>query len=233
MPSLYEALRGAYRLLPAAVRGLPLLERVSGSVAGSLAPHDLIYTEEYYANDIEGHARRAAPAFARLITDEFQPACVIDVGCGTGAMLEGLARRGCRCIGLEYAEAGLAYCRSRGVDAQKFNIEADVWTGSPRAFDVALSMEVAEHLPERLADRYVDLLTGVAPVVVLTAAPPGQGGTDHVNEQPRSYWIEKFAARGYHHETGIEERWGSELKGEGVVGFYINNLMVFRKPVRS
>ena len=41
----------------------------------------------------------------------------------------------------------------------------------------------------------VETLTGVAPVVVFSAAIPGQGGVEHVNEQPPSYWSAKFAAR--------------------------------------
>jgi hypothetical protein len=47
---------------------------------------------------------------------------VIDVGCGTGALLEVLKDYGCTCLGLEYSEAGLKMCRSRGLDVRKFDI---------------------------------------------------------------------------------------------------------------
>jgi len=51
------------------------------------------------------------------------------------------------------------------------------------AFDLAVSMEVAEHLPEQVSEPYIDLLTRLSRVVVFTAARPGLGGSDHVNEQ--------------------------------------------------
>ena len=82
------------------------------------------------------------------------------------------------------------------VTVLKFDLERDNLKDT-RTFDVAISMEVAEHLPEKIADRYVDLLTGLSNIIVFTAAYPGQGGDDHVNEQPALYWISKFQARAF------------------------------------
>lgn len=64
-------------------------------------------------------------------------------------------------------------------------------------FDLALCIEVAEHLPPDRADYLVDLLTSSADTVFFSAAHPGQGGTLHLNEQPREWWLEKFRARGF------------------------------------
>src|SRR5262249_48198784 len=94
---------------------------------------------------------------------------------------------------------GLRYCRARGIIVTKFDIEQDIpisMLAGPR-YDIAISLDVAEHLPEKVADRYVGLLCGLSSIVIFSAATPGQGGTDHVNEQPHSYWIEKFSACGY------------------------------------
>lgn len=107
---------------------------------------------------------------------------------------------------MEYAEAALKFCRERRLDVAKFDLERNDFEHS-RSFDVAVSMEVAEHLPESVADRYLDLLTRLSPVIVFTAATPGQGGTDHVNEQPHSYWIEKYRDRGFEHLTETSLRW--------------------------
>lgn len=64
--------------------------------------------------------------------------------------------------------------------------------------DLAFSFEVAEHIEQDYADIFVDnMLSGDPRWVIMTAAPPGQGGCWHVNEQPKSYWIEKFERRGY------------------------------------
>jgi hypothetical protein len=66
-----------------------------------------------------------------------------------------------------------------------------------RTFDLAVCLEVAEHLPESAADGLVDLLSSAAPVVLFSAAIPGQEGEDHINEQWPTYWATKFADRGF------------------------------------
>ena len=62
---------------------------------------------------------------------------------------------------------------------------------------MAISLEVAEHLPEDCADQFVGALVRAAPIVVFSAAIPHQGGVDHRNEQRQSYWREKFEEHAY------------------------------------
>jgi hypothetical protein len=66
-----------------------------------------------------------------------------------------------------------------------------------RFFDIAISIEVAEHLPENRGVSFVEDLTRLAPVVLFSAAIPRQGGTDHINERWQSYWAAIFANRGF------------------------------------
>ena len=40
-------------------------------------------------------------------------------------------------------------------------------------------------------------LTDLAPIVLFSAAIPGQGGEAHINEQWQDYWAERFAKKGY------------------------------------
>lgn len=195
--------------------------------------HNIIYNADYYECIVEGPATSSAGAIADTIIGDLSPASVLDVGCGTGALLEALRERGCTVSGLEYADAALAYCRKRNLDVVKFDLENDVFAND-RTFDVAVSMEVAEHLPESVADHYVDLLTRVTRTVVFTAAPPGQGGADHVNEQPPSYWIAKFAGRDFGHNAALSQRWKSRWETAGVVqGWYHKNLMIFQRVTQS
>ena len=219
-------IRKLYRaLLPRSVRDSQRVTKLMSQLFG----HDFIYNSEYYERTVEGPAVRSAGRIADSILNDFKAASVIDVGCGTGALLEALHERGCEVCGLEYAEAALRYCRARQLDVAKFDLESNVLNDS-RVYDVAVSMEVAEHLPGKVADRYVDLLTRLSPVVVFTAAPPGQGGADHVNEQPPSYWIRKFQQRGFEHAEVLSQRWRHIWMAAGdVERWYYKNLMIFQR----
>ena len=68
---------------------------------------------------------------------------------------------------------------------------------SAERYDLAMSFEVAEHLPGSSAPAFVASLVRLAPVVLFAAAVPGQGGTGHINEQWPNYWAELFAEHGY------------------------------------
>ncbi|MDP2933516.1 MAG: hypothetical protein Q8N81_05300, partial [bacterium] len=78
------------------------------------------------------------------------------------------------------------------------------------------------------ADKFVDMLCGIAGTVIFTAAKPGQGGLDHFNEQPNEYWIKKFAERNFHYEKDISMRFRQQWEKGGVSSWYCSNLMVFR-----
>ncbi len=66
-----------------------------------------------------------------------------------------------------------------------------------KRYDLAVSLEVAEHLPEESSDIFVDNLTRASDIVLFSAAVQGQGGDFHLNEQPMSYWQKKFEQKGY------------------------------------
>jgi SAM-dependent methyltransferase len=218
-------LKKMYRtLLPASVRDSPIVAKLKARLLG----HDWIYDSDFY-EAIEGAVVRSAGRIADSILNDFKAGCVIDVGCGTGALLEALRDRGCEGFGLEYSEAALQYCHARRLSVAKFDLERDILNDN-RTFDVAVSMEVAEHLPEMVADRYIDLLTRLSRVIVFTAAPPGQTGGDHVNLQPPSYWIAKFQQRGFEHTAELSQRWRESWQAAGdVEDWYHQNLMIFRQ----
>lgn len=66
-----------------------------------------------------------------------------------------------------------------------------------RRFDMAICLEVAEHLEEKYSNTLIDSLVDSAEIVVFSAAMPLQGGYRHVNEQQASWWRAKFNDRGF------------------------------------
>lgn len=212
------------RLVPLAFRK----SRWTSRLRGCLLSHDEIYNWDFYANTVDGQAIASAGVISDSIVSDLKPRTVVDIGCGTGALLEELRKRGCEVFGLEYSEAGLNYCRARQINVLKFDLERDVFKDFT-TFDIAISMEVAEHLPEKAADRYVNLLTRLSAIVVFTAAQLGQGGADHVNEQPSSYWISKFQNRDFEFDEELTQCWRVRWKSAGVFSCYRDNLMIFRR----
>lgn len=219
----------ASRAYRAAVPRFIRQSRVVAWLRSRVESHDWIYNDAYYASDVEEPAARSSREMADSIVADFAPRSVVDVGCGTGALLETLRARGCETFGLEYATAGLEYCRRRGLDVARFDLESRRGLHLERTFDVAISMEVAEHLPANAADRFVSLLTQLGRrAIVFTAATPGQGGIDHVNEQPHAYWIAKFLARGFEIDTARSDRWRRAwMASPHVADWYAANLMIF------
>lgn len=192
------------------------------------ARHDDLYDATYYARQ-EEEMHVSSKHIAGSIAERMpEVRTVIDIGCGSGDILDALRDQGLSGRGLDYSEAALAICRDKGLDVVKFDLES----GAPPPdllADVALSTEVAEHLPEQIADPYVDFLTAISDTVIMTAATPGQGGTDHVNEQPNAYWVEKFADRGFGHDACQTEEWRADWKARGVDHARAKNVMIFRR----
>jgi SAM-dependent methyltransferase len=192
-----------------------------------LRPYNSIYSDAYYHEHVAGPATESAAAMSKSIVQHFRPHKIIDVGCGTGALLDALRELGCEVQGLDYSAAGIAYCRKRGLQVRQFNIEKDAAPND--AFDLAISFEVAEHLPSWNANRYVDLLCSLAPMVVMSAATPGQGGIDHVNEQPHAYWISKFQRRNYSFDALTSKQFSDNWRSASAAPWYSDNVMIFDK----
>ena len=151
------------------------------------------YNRGFYMGQSAGSlesARQIVPIVLHLI----RPKKVVDVGCGLGTWLS------------VFAEAGITdYLGVDGsyVPADMLLIPRDRFLAHdltqplqlPDRYDLAVSLEVAEHLPASCAEAFVESLTNLAPVVFFSAAVPFQGGTTHVNEQwPEYGWISSAVA---------------------------------------
>lgn len=159
------------------------------------------YTLEWYRAHARPPLLTASRAIGRALRDHLRPKSAVDVGCAVGGVLLGLGD-GVRRVGYEHPDAVELVVRNGlwlpdRVPLLSLDLEDTASDTALEKADVAIATEVAEHLSDRAGDRLVGLLTDSAPLVVWSAAIPGQGGEGHVSERPVTYWMDRFAARGF------------------------------------
>ena len=146
------------------------------------------------------------------------PRTILDVGCGTGRTTAYLNRRGFEALGVEASRVAIRSSeRPDLIHQHDLRFPLDL----KKSFDLVWCFEVAEHIHPKFVDTFVDTLVHHSKVVALSAAPPGQGGEGHFNEQPQGYWKTKFANRGY----PLHAEWTAAM--QQIDEFYSENMMVF------
>jgi 2-polyprenyl-3-methyl-5-hydroxy-6-metoxy-1,4-benzoquinol methylase len=214
-------------IIPKKIRSSKLINKLKTICNIYFFKHEWIYDKNYYELSVDQPAIKSAATISQSIIRDFSPKSVIDVGCGTGALLQELMTMGCEVVGLDNSKAAMEYCKARNIDVRKFDIEKDDLSHDS-LYDVAISLEVAEHLPAEIAERFVAVLSSLAKVVIFSAAPPGQLGTDHINLQHKEYWIDKFIGYGFVYDSIKADKWKREWQeSKSVEGWYFQNLMIF------
>jgi len=185
------------------------------------------YDRDYYEMKQAGW-RDSAAAIVPALVRWFPARAVLDVGCGTGNLLATFARYGATdLLGIDGEQVPRDLLQ---IAPEQFLLaEQALVTGLDRRFDVACSLEYAEHLPAERARDLVALLAGAAPVVLFSAAVPGQGGLGHVNEQRQSWWAALFAERGLVPVDCIRP---AIQDAPGVEWYYAQNTLVYCAPPR-
>jgi SAM-dependent methyltransferase len=136
-----------------------------------------------------------APVVYHLI----KPKTVVDFGCGVGTFLRAFKDLGAEeILGLDGPWLSIDQL-SKYIDRTTFketDLEAPV--SLSKKYDLAICLEVAEHLKELAADILINTLVRASDVILFSAAVPGQGGQNHINEQWKFYWEAKFNNHGYY-----------------------------------
>ncbi len=170
-------------------------------------------------------SRPSAVRITSCLLDIVRPRSVVDVGCGVGVFLSTFRERGIEdVLGIDLPPPDPSFLQ---IPAEKFvACDLNKKYSPERRFDLALSFEVAEHLAPASAERFVDTLTELAPVVAFSAAIPRQGGYEHRNEQWQDWWANLFLARGYRAVDCIRDKiWNDE----DVAVYYRQNLIVYAR----
>ncbi|WP_191090245.1 class I SAM-dependent methyltransferase [Histidinibacterium aquaticum] len=160
---------------------------------------------------------------------------VCDVGCGTGAWLSAWRQEGVKeTIGIdgEYVDRSQLRVPSDCFIPHDLSSEEELLSDlvKERKFSLATCVEVAEHLPERRATSFAYELSLLSDTILFSAAVPGQGGENHVNEQWQSYWVTKFNNLGF----GADDFLRDEIWDDSRVRYwYRQNLLLFRRGANN
>ena len=197
---------------------------------------EAIYDRAFFADYAASNAvyAGACEVIATELVRRFQPATAVDWGCGTGLHASAMARAGVRVLGVDGVLADPDQ-RASGVEIRVADLTRPVAAELTfSSYDLSLCIDVLEHLDDQHSAAALANVTRGAAIVVLSCAPPGQGGHHHVNERPRRYWVERMAAIGWRYdrqETGSMERGFVADRSRLPWSWMYHNLCVYR-PMR-
>ncbi|MEI6863768.1 MAG: methyltransferase domain-containing protein [Candidatus Adlerbacteria bacterium] len=185
---------------------------------------EAVYSGSFY-QEMEDSNLSSARVVVPLVLKFVHPRSVLDIGCGQGLWLKVFMEQG--------IEDVLGY-DGEYVERDKLQIPPDKFVAANleqslqlhKKFDLAVSLEVGEHLSDKASRVFVKNLTDAAPAILFSAAIPGQGGVHHINEQWPSYWETRFREQGY---VPVDCLRRHVLGDTRVSFFYAQNVMIYVK----
>lgn len=175
--------------------------------------------------------RRGCHAVAEEIHRLLRPRHVVDWGCGAALHAEGFLALG---VGVTAIDGVLAPEDLRAAEIPV--LVHDLGAPAPDAIvpddaDLAICLDVLEHVDAGHADVALANVTRRVRAVVLSCAPPGQRGVGHVNEQPRRYWIARMRAIGFEYDRTSSGRLERAVRARPEVPFtwMSHHLAVYRR----
>jgi hypothetical protein len=183
------------------------------------------YNNEFYLNQSNGSYNSAKIVLEKALIILPKIMSAVDFGCGVGTWLAALQEIGVKEI--------------KGYDGPWVNkemlmipiecfaeIELDKGIFVDKKYDLALSLEVAEHLSHNSAELFIKSITRASDIILFSAAIPFQGSTNHINEQWPDYWNKIFNKNGYIAIDILREHIWNEVK---VKWWYRQNIILFVK----
>lgn|GEM_PF-547193 len=152
---------------------------------------------KYIHNEVI-HRLKDPEIIVPIIIKVLNPKSVVDLGCGIGTFLHVFKKQGVeKILGLdgEWTNKDLL---SKYISLSEFKV-VDIERGFEinNKFDLAVCLEVFEHIDDKYANIAVKNLTQLSDTILFSSAIPGQMGQNHVNGQWPEYWSQKFSQFGF------------------------------------
>lgn len=132
-------------------------------------------------------------ALARSVANyckKFEPNSVIDYGCGTGVYSEVMRQEGFNIMALDVFKSHRDYCKEKYGELKVI--------ARPKAAEMMLFIEVAEHMSDQEIKNAIDV---IEPKLILFSSTPHTTENDemwgHINIKQEAEWIEFWKGLGY------------------------------------
>lgn len=184
-----------------------------------------IYDEKFYRDCVDANALPSAGDVMQVVLECFAPKSVFDVGCGNGIYLAEAASMGLLAAGCDGSEVAVKLA-PRGALVFQHDLKRRLRLN--RRFDVCLCFEVAEHIPRWRCRNLIESCSDVSDTIVFSTPTKGEGGIDHINEQPQEFWDRLFSDRNFHCDELMTVRVRSEFRSRHVVKWLADHTRIYR-----
>lgn len=185
-----------------------------------------LYNQDFYSNRHFSTKYAAETILSKVIDVYPSITSAVDIGCGVGTWLSVLKQQGVSDIQgvdgpwVENVHLEIPTECFRSYDFQCSEIDFSF----NRRYDLAICLEVAEHVDISKSKIFVQNLIKLSDVILFSAAIPGQGGLGHVNEQWPSFWVSLFEEHGYSVRDILRQKIWNDDK---IPLWYRQNIMIF------
>lgn len=185
----------------------------------------VVYGQEFFAQQVDGSLRSARLYLGHLFA-RWVPSSVVDIGCGRGAWLAVCAEQGVkRLVGIDGAWISQDMMLDPTIEFRPADLQAEFLPAE--SYELALSLEVAEHLHPNASDGFIRSLASHSDAIVFSAAFTAQPGENHINTQPHTFWAHKLLSNGYQLFDFFRPEFWSDARVEP---WYRQNTFLYVKP---
>ena len=154
---------------------------------------------------------------------------VVDFGAGAGSWIRAAEELGINnIVGVE---------KYYSISTNSRVLKQDICQPINEKFDLAISVEVAEHLEPNMSEAFVDNITSSSSLIIFGAANENQPGDAHMNCRDSSYWASIFKERGYECVDYFRAKfWDNDSVNHAYVQntfLYIRNGSMYRDKFQS
>ena len=183
-----------------------------------------MYNEEFH-KAIENDEIPQAQRLGQYIQTYICPDVFIDFGCSTGIYVKEVEKYCPYTIGLEFSEEAVDNSVCKNI--VKSDLTVPLILNLPQSSNrLGLCLEVLEHIDDVHSKQVLENITNHSDIVIFSAAVPGQGGTGHINCQPKIHWIKKFHELGWMVDLDTTKHLLYFMSQGYHMGWFTNNAMV-------